>query len=279
MAKQLALGLITGIAAEPLDAFKTIQELGIPTIQLGYPGALDNDEGIEKIKAALAATGLEITAVFCGFAGERYDDIATVRATVGLVPEDTRAERVEKMKQISAFARKLDVKYVAAHIGFVPEVDEDPIYPAMVETVKGICDVLARREQNLTLETGQETARGLRRFIKDVDRTNLRVNFDPANMILYGNDNPIEALDLLIDRIDSVHCKDGKWPTEKGKLGHETPFGEGDVNVPEWIKKLLALGFTGPLTIEREISGEEQKRDILRAKDLLTGLIEKYRVA
>lgn len=269
---------MTGMRGEPQEALAAVKELDIPTVQLGYPAHLDTPEGIEKIKAAVAQTGIEITTVFCGFAGESYADIPTVQRTVGLVPESTRAERVAKIDDISAFAQKLGVDRVAAHIGFVPEDHNDPIYPMMVETVQGICDRLAARGQVFALETGQETAKGLRHFIGDLKRDNIRVNFDPANMILYGNDNPIEALDLLVDWMDGVHCKDGNWPTEDNQLGHEMPLGEGAVNIPEWIKKMLALGFTGPLTIEREISGEEQKRDIIKGRDLLLGLINQYRV-
>lgn len=278
MADELALGVMTGMRGEPREALEDARELGIPTVQLSYPLHLDNDEGIEKIKAAREESGVEITTVFCSFAGESYADIPTVRATVGLVPESTRVERVQKIEDISAFAQKLGVDRVAAHIGFIPEDENDIRYPALVKTVGGICDSLSTRGQVFALETGQETAKTLRRFIDDLKRDNIRVNFDPANMILYGNDNPIEALDLLVDWIDGVHCKDGQWPTQEGKLGHETPLGEGDVNIPEWIKKLLALGFTGPLTIEREISGEEQKRDILKAKELLAELINKHRL-
>jgi len=281
MAEQLALGVMTGLRNDPVEALNAVRELDIPTVQLGYPAHFDNEEGIAKIKAACEESSIEITTVFCNFAGERYDDIPTVRACVGLVPESTRAERVEKVSSISQFAQKLGVDRVAAHIGFIPEDENDPRYPALVETVQGICDELASRGQVFALETGQETAKTLRRFIDDLKRDNIRVNFDPANMILYGNDNPIEAVDLLVDWIDGVHCKDGNWPTEeqraKNLLGQETPLGEGAVNIPEWIKKLLSLGFTGPLTIEREISGEEQKRDIIKARDLLNGLIEKYR--
>jgi sugar phosphate isomerase/epimerase len=278
MADQLALGLMTGMRSEPLEALEAVKELGIPTVQLSYPAHLDNPEGIGRIKRAVEETGVEITTVFCSFPGESYADIPTVQRTVGLVPESTRAERVAKIDEISSFAQKLGVDRVAAHIGFVPEDHNDPIYPMMVETVQGICDRLATRGQVFALETGQETAKGLRHFIDDLKRDNIRVNFDPANMILYGNDNPIEALDLLVEWMDGVHCKDGNWPTQENQLGHETPLGEGAVNIPEWIKKLLALGFTGPLTIEREISGEEQKRDIIKGRDLLTELINKNRL-
>jgi sugar phosphate isomerase/epimerase len=258
---------------DPAAALLAAKELGLSTAQLGYPQPLNNEDGIAAIKKAVDDTGVEITTVFCGFPGESYADIPTVRATVGLVPESTRAERVARVLEISEFAEKIGVDRVAAHIGFIPEDENDPRYPALVETVQQICDELKKRGQVFALETGQETAKTLRRFIDDLKRDNIRVNFDPANMILYGNDNPVTAMPLLADWIDGVHCKDGKWPTEENKLGHETPLNEGDVNIPAWIKALLETGFTGPLTIEREISGEEQKKDIRKAVELLNTLI------
>lgn len=282
MAEQLALGVITRMKDEPRVALLAAKELGLSTVQLGYPQHLNNAEGIAAIRKAEEETGVEITTVFCGFPGESYADIPTVRATVGLVPEETRPERVARVLEIAEFAYKIGVDRVAAHIGFIPEDANDPRYPALVQTVQGICDELGVRSQVFALETGQETAATLRRFIDDLKRNNIRVNFDPANMILYGNDNPIEAMPILADWIDGVHCKDGVWPTEQqkaeNKLGEETPLGAGDVNIPEWIKALLAIGFTGPLTIEREISGEQQKQDILKAVELLNGLIAEHRL-
>lgn len=272
---------MTGMHDEPQAALEAVKEIGVPTVQLSYPAHLDNSEGIQKIKAAREATGIEITTIFCSFGGESYKDIPTVQATVGLVPESTRAERVAKISDISQFAQKLDVDRVAAHIGFIPEDKSHPQYPVLLATVQGICDELASRGQVFALETGQETASGLREFIDDLKRDNIRVNFDPANMILYGNDNPIEALEPLAPWIDGVHCKDGVWPTEeqksKGQLGNETPLGEGDVDISEWIKQLLGTGFTGPLTIEREISGEEQKKDLRKGVELLNSLIAQHR--
>lgn len=277
MTTELALGVITRLGDEPLERLQEVRHLGLTVVQIGYAAHLDNPDGIAKIKSALEQSQVVITTVFCGFAGESYADIPTVRATVGLVPENTRAERVARVDVISQFAQKLGVARVAAHIGFIPEDHSDPLYATMVETVQGICDKLQARGQNFALETGQETAATLRRFINDVGRDNLRVNFDPANMILYGNDQPIPALDLLAPWVDEVHCKDGEWPTEKDKLGHETPLGEGAVNVPAWIAKLLQIGFRGPLIIEREISGDEQKRDIVRARQLLESLLKPHR--
>jgi sugar phosphate isomerase/epimerase len=278
MAKPLAIGVITHLGDNPQAALQSVQQLEIPTVQIGYPPALDNEAGVREIEAARVATGIEITTVFCGFPGESYADIPTVQETVGLVPEGTRAERVEQTLKIAEFAHKIGVSRVAAHIGFVPEDHADPRYPQLVEVTRRICNDLATRGQVFALETGQETAQGLKHFIEDVKVDNLRVNFDPANMILYGNDEPIAALDVLMPWIDGVHAKDGKWPTEEGQktgqLGEETPLGEGDVNMAAWVKKLLDLGYRGPITIEREISGEKQKEDIRAGKKLLEDLLK-----
>ena len=277
MAKPLAIGVITGFQNGAQAALEVVQDLGIPTVQIGYPAALDNENGVSQIEAALAKTGIEITTVFCGFAGESYADIPTVQETVGLVPEKTRAERVQQTMKIAEFAHKIGVARVAAHIGFVPEDHADPRYAQLVEVTRRICNDLQTRVQIFALETGQETAPGLKHFIEDVKVDNLRVNFDPANMILYGNDEPIPALNILMPWIDGVHAKDGKWPTPEGQktgqLGEETPLGEGDVNMAAWLKKLLDLGYRGPITIEREISGDKQKEDIRQGKNLLEDLL------
>lgn len=265
----LAIGVITGLGEGPLAALQTVRDAGISTVHLQYPAQLDNAEGIAAIGAALTQTGVTITTVFCGFEGESYADIPTVINTVGLVPEEPREARVEKIEQISRFSSALKVDRVGAHIGFIPHDSSDPRYGALVQTVRGICDSLAARGQVFALETGQETARALMGFIHDVKRENLRVNFDPANMILYGTEPPIPATELLFPWIDGVHCKDGNWPTEKDQLGQETPFGAGAVDATAWLHSLLELGYRGPLTIEREISGDAQLRDVVAAKELI----------
>lgn len=276
MAEPLAIGVITGLHPDPRAALDAVRELGIPSVHLSYPAELNSAEGISQIEQALDATGIEITTVFCGFPGESYADIPTVHDTVGLVPAATRDERLKLISTISEFAARLEVERIGAHIGFIPEDPNDELYPLIVQVVQRVCDDLAAREQVFALETGQETAATLRRFINDVARPNLSVNFDPANMILYGNDKPIEALDVLGQWIGSVHCKDGKWPTAPNQLGHETPLGEGDVDIAAWLQKLLQIGYRGPLTIEREISGPQQRQDILKAKQLLEELVAKH---
>lgn len=273
--KPMAVGLMLGVGDDPRESLQKAKEIGVDNVQLGCPpDQYLSGSGVDGLKRAVQESGLTITTVFAGFTGESYADIPTVRRTVGYVPLETRAERVAKTRQISDVARALGVDRVAAHIGFVPEEPSDPLYGEIVETVRQIADYCKGNGQLFCLETGQETAPTLLRFIKDVGRDNVKVNFDPANMIMYGSGDPIHALELLKDHVVSVHVKDGKWPTAQDQLGTEYPLGQGDVGMERFIGTLKAIGYTGPLTIEREISGDRQKQDIIAGKHLIERLVE-----
>lgn len=274
MSEPLALGVVIHIQPDPDAACSLVAELGIPTVQIFYPESLDNEAGISALKDALSAHEIEVTSVVCTFEGERYDDIETVRRTVGLVPESTRTIRLESIFRISKFASLLGVGRLQTHIGFIPDDSEDPLYQKMVGVLRTICDGIAPSGQVFSLETGQETAEGLKKFLEEVAHPNLKVNFDPANMILYGTGRPEAALDVLLPYIDGVHCKDGQWPSAPGQLGQETPLGDGDVYFANWLQKLIGLGYRGPLTIEREISGDQQIEDIRQATHLIERIVK-----
>jgi sugar phosphate isomerase/epimerase len=216
--------------------------------------------------------------VFGGFEGESYADIPTVQRTVGLVPPETRAERTEEMKEISDFAKLLGVDAVALHIGFVPHDTTQSLYRDVVRVTQELCDHCKRNGQRLHLETGQEAPDALLRFITDVGRDNLFINFDPANMILYGTGEPIAALKKVGHLVRSVHCKDATWAARPGQeWGKEVPFGSGDVNAEAFLRTLYELGYDGALTIEREIpqEPERQKAEIGAAVRLIQELKKK----
>ena len=268
--ERMAIGVMLGVGEAPEESIQKVLDVGVTNAQMGRPA----DAWLKPAKAAelkkiVKRKKIAITTVFCGFEGERYDDIPTVRDTVGFVPKATRAARVKKARQIADFAKILGVKNVAAHIGFVPEDPKEPDYRDIVRTVRSFADYLAKNKQNLCLETGQESGECLLRFIHDVGRKNLKVNFDPANMILYGSGEPIAALKLVGKHVAGVHCKDGVGPTRKNKLGTEMPLGKGDVGIKRFIQTLADLGYKGPLTIEREITGDQQRKDIVKARKLL----------
>lgn len=254
------------------------KELGIPTVQVHSPHAETRTQAVaDKFLAQCKDAGITITCVFGGFEGESYADIPTTTATVGLVPEGTRAARAKEMKEISDFTKLLGCDAVGMHIGFVPSDRTSASYKGLLEVTRDLLDHVAKNGQRLHLETGQETAEHLLEFIHDVQRQNLFINFDPANMILYGTGNPIEALKKIGHLVRSVHCKDAKWAAESkrgAEWGSEVALGEGDVGMETYLRTLKEIGYTGPLTIEREIAHdrERQRRDIGTAAALLQRL-------
>ena len=213
-----AIGVFTSIDAGLGVKLEVAHELGIPSIQLHAPAkATRTQENAKSFLSRLDELGIALTAVFGGFEGESYADIPTTRETVGLVPPATRAARTQEMKEIADFAKVLGCDVAALHLGFIPEDHSDDLYPQVVEVTREVCDHCQGNGQNLHLETGQESADGLLAFMKDVDRGNLKVNFDPANMILYGTGEPIEAVKKIGSLVGSVHCKDGKWAANPGQ--------------------------------------------------------------
>jgi sugar phosphate isomerase/epimerase len=164
---------------------------------------------------------------------------------------------------------------VGLHLGFVPHDRSHELYAGILDLTRDLCDHCRRSGQGVHLETGQESADALLQFIGDVQRDNLFINFDPANMILYGAGEPIEALKKVGRYVRSIHCKDGKWAARPGEeWGQEVPLGEGDVGMETYLRTLAEIGYFGPLTIEREIpqDPQRQKAEIGHAIRLLSDL-------
>lgn len=270
------IGVFASIDAGLGVKLEVARELGVPTIQLHAPArSTRTPEQAKAFLGRLKEAGIKLTAVFGGFEGESYADIPTTVRTVGLVPRETRAARTREMKEIADFAKLLGCRVAALHLGFVPHDRGDPLYQEVLDVTRDVCDHCRANGQALHLETGQEPADTLIEFIGDVERDNLFINFDPANMILYGSGEPIAALKKLGRFVKSVHCKDGTWAKNPGKeWGCEVPLGKGDVGIENYLRTLKEIGYTGPLTIEREIpqEPERQKAEIGRAVQLLTEL-------
>ena len=231
------------------------------------------EESVEEIKGLCAEFGIEITAFWCGWVGPKRWNFTEGPETLGIVPVAYRAQRVQNLLDGAAYAKKLGVKDVVTHMGFIPENMTDPNYPGVVAAVKCIAQELKKNEQNLLFETGQETPVVLLRLFEAINTGNLYINLDPANLILYGKANPVDALDVFGDYVRGVHAKDGLYPTNGNELGHEVKVGDGKANFPALLKGLKEHGFDGSLTIEREISGEQQTKDIMETQAYLNDLI------
>jgi sugar phosphate isomerase/epimerase len=275
--KTWPIGVFASVDAGLGVRWEVIRDLQVPTIQLHAPlPASRTVAKARELSQQLEQMNVRLTAVFGGFEGESYADIPTVVRTIGLVPEETRAARLQEMKEIADFAKALECDAVALHLGFVPEEESDPRFSGIRDVTAELCDYLAERDQFLHLETGQETAEGLLHFLSAVGRENLKVNFDPANMILYGTGEPIPALKKVGAHVRSVHCKDATWSDQPGETwGAEVPLGEGQVDIKRYLETLEEIGYDGPLTIEREIpqDPERQFKEIGGAVELLRSLM------
>ncbi len=272
----LEIGVMFWAEPPAAAAIRRAKAAGLRCGQLGIPPEMRLEGAAGEWRQALEAEDFTLVTVFAAFSGESYADIPTVRRTVGFVPPESRAARLARMLEVSDFAAELGAGSIACHIGCIPEDPDEPDYFEVVDVVRRIADHAGRRGQTFALETGQESARVLLRFIQDVARANLRVNFDPANMVLYGAGDPVEAFRLLAPYVVSVHAKDGDWPPSErpGALGQERPLGEGAVGIERFVKALREAGYRGTLNIEREIDDPEQKwRDIAAAARLLRSLV------
>jgi sugar phosphate isomerase/epimerase len=271
------IGVFASIDAGLGVKLEVVRELGLTSIQLHSPHRESRTpENAKAFLAKLKDYGISISTLFLGFVGESYESIAITAQTVGLVPEATRAERLAEAKEISDFAKLLGVKEIGFHIGFVPHDQTSSQYSGVVQTIQQLCDHLAGNGQQLHLETGQEDVDSLLKFIADVKRSNIFINFDPANLILYGIGDPIGALKKVAHLVRSVHCKDAIATTGKPGIdwGREVPFGTGQIDAKRFIRTLKEIGYRGPLTIEREIPEDpiRQKEEIGQAVRLIKEL-------
>ena len=256
------------------DKLKEVRALGLSYIQLCcWNKDLFTDAAAEHVVAMCKKYDITISTFWCGWHGPCKWNFEEGPLTLGLVPKQYRYMRLEELIAGSYFAKKLGVDKIATHVGFIPENPNDENYPGLISALKVLAGHCKANGQYFLFETGQETPPTLLRAIEDIGTGNLGINLDPANLILYGKANPVDALDVIGKYVMDVHAKDGLYPTNGRQLGNETPLGEGKVNFPALVARLKELGYDGTFTIEREISGEQQKKDIISAKAILESLI------
>lgn len=269
--KPLRLGLIIGVGKEPEAAMAKVHELGLPTCQVFVSDFEPEQSG--RLRQALDKHGMEATALVVGGPGQEVWDFYQGPLTIGLVPRETRAARIAHIKNASDFAKRCGISAVQTHCGFIPENPNDQVYKETVLAMREVAAYCKRNGQNFRYETGQETPLTLVRAIQDVGLDNQGVNFDLANLILYGKANPVDAIELLGPLVQGIHAKDGLWPTNPKELGQEVAIGQGKVDFPRIIARLKELDYRGAVTIEREISGPQQVEDVRAAKNYLEKLI------
>ena len=252
-------------------------EIGLDSIQIAgvfedwlAPGE-DARKASDDIFALLGKYDISVPTMFLSFPNQ---DWAHPREGIGLVPEKTRTERMILSCRQMNWGKRYGIRYITCHAGFVPE-ERNEFYERFIADMKQLVRFAAANDQDFLFETGTENVAGLKRTIEDIGEPNVGINFDPANLLIYGTDDPANLVGQLADRIRVIHCKDAVPAAPGEQRGKETVLGKGSTHFAELLKKLCANGFRGPLIIERELPlGPEQEKDIAEAVGYIKSIIQ-----
>ena len=236
------------------------------------PGLWTRDNAV-LLDKMLKDRGITVSAFWCGWEGPKVWDFYDGQITLGLVPPEYRQMRIKNLTDGADFAHMLGITDVVTHMGFIPENPNDPNFNSFCVAVRTVATHLEKNGQYLLFETGQETPVTMLRCFEKVGCSNLGVNLDTANLILYGKANPVDALDVFGRYVRNLHAKDGCYPTDGHNLGQETKIGQGKVDFHALFTKLRELGYDSHVTIEREINGSQQIIDILESREYLQRII------
>jgi sugar phosphate isomerase/epimerase len=236
-----------------------MDRLGIDIVQIacGDPHHASWVEG-DAMPAAAKAAGFRLSGSMLGFPGEDYTTPQTIEKTGGFGNPATRSERIERFKWGLARTKELGLTDIMLHAGFIPEPGDAARKP-FLDTLANVAELARQAGIIVAFETGQESSSLLRRTLDELKSPNLKVNFDPANMLLYDKDDPLKAVELLAPDIRSVHVKDANRPTVRGTWGDEVPLGRGQTNTKQFVKTLKKIGYRGSLCIEREVGTQVER--------------------
>jgi sugar phosphate isomerase/epimerase len=250
----------------PEDLLAKVRQTGLRRILLALDPLREQPSVWNSIEELARQQGVELVSGMLTCVGEDYSTLESIRRTGGVVPDHTWEENWKNFQIGAEIAARLKFKLVMFHAGFLPHDEKDPAFGKLLERLRKIAQMFAKHGLEVAFETGQETAGALLAFLKRLACPNVGVNFDPANMILYNNGNPIEALRLLGPHVKQCHLKDAKVTKVPGTWGEEVVLGTGEVNWPEFFNTLKAIGFNGNLFIERE-AGNQRVADVRAARE------------
>src|SRR5213592_2853417 len=250
---------------DPNNLVAQLQAIGISRVQIALDSIRERPGVWGIILEVFRRNNITLVSGMFGTIGEDYSTLESIRRTGGVALDATWNENWRNIETNSVIARQLRLKLVTFHAGFLPHEESDPAFKKLFDRILLIADRFAAKGIDLAFETGQETAETLRAFLIRLNRPNLGVNFDPANMILYDKGDPIDALRTLGPWLRQCHIKDAKRTTKPGTWGEEVPAGSGEVDWPGFFKVLREVGFDGDLAIERE-AGNQRLKDIQTGK-------------
>jgi len=257
--------------ASPQQLVDHVRAIGLHPVQVGLEPIRENPQVWGNTATLFWQNAVTMVSGMFGTVGEDYSSLESIRQTGGLVPDDTWEENWENAQANAELAERLGLKLVTFHAGFLPHEESDPEFEKLQHRIRLVADVFAAKGIDLAFETGQESADTLKAFLEKIGRSNVGVNFDPANMILYDQPNTVGALRTLAPWVRQCHLKDANRTRQPGTWGDEVVVGAGQVDWPEFFAVLREIGFVGYCCIERE-AGDKRVADIVAARKFVEAL-------
>lgn len=250
--------------SSPAELAQRVRACGLAAVQLALDpirtGQWDEQECVDE----LARAGVEIRSGMMAMRGEDYSTLESIRRTGGVRLDAHWVHNLAAARENAALAARLGLRLVTFHAGFIPEQRGNPLRRVMIDRLRALLDRFDAEGVHVAFETGQETAETLLDALAELDRPGVGVNFDPANMILYGMGDPVAALRQLAPYVAQLHIKDARPAERAGEWGEETPVGSGAVDWTALFGVVEQSGLDCDLMIERE-AGSNRVEDISAA--------------
>ena len=258
----------------PADLIRDLQAIGLNRVQLDLDPFRESPAVWNAAPVLFAKHGIVLVSGMFRTVGEDYSTLDTIRRTGGVVPDATWEQNWSNAQVTAQNAAKLGLEFVMFHAGFLPHDPADPNFAKLMDRVRKIARLFAGHGITLGCETGQESAAALKAFLEHLNEPNVAINFDPANMLLYGNGDPIAALRVVGKWVKSVHVKDGAVTKVPSTWGAELTVGTGQVDWPAFFATLAEIKFPGWLCFERE-ADNQRVSDIKAGVQFVRRLLEK----
>jgi len=255
----------------PQQLVEQLEKIGIRRVQIALDPIRNEAATWGDFGALAKQQDIKIASGMFGTIGEDYTTMETIKQTGGIVPDKTWEENWRNIQSTAKLAARMGIRLVTFHAGFLPHDERDPGFVKLRDRLRQAADAFAAEGVDLGLETGQETADALKHFLQVLDRRNVGVNFDPANMILYEKGDPIAALETLAPWLKQCHIKDARRTKQSGTWGDEVAVGTGEVDWGTFFSVLDRIGYKGDLCIERE-AGNQRVEDIRTARKFVESL-------
>jgi len=255
----------------PTELLELLSGTGVRALQLHLDPLRENPAAWGQTARLCAQRGVRLQSGMMTTVGEDYTSLDTIKVTGGVVPDATWDQNWRNFQANARLAVELGLQLVTLHAGFLPHDESDPTFAKLMERIARTADLFAAHGLDIAFETGQEDATTLSHFLRKLNRANVGVNFDPANMLLYDKGDPVTAVHTLAPWIKQVHLKDARRTLIPGTWGEEVVVGTGEVEWPAFFRALRDIDFRGNLCLERE-AGSQRVVDLAAGRKFASEL-------